>query len=341
MRNGSGHSNAVVYSTSRDGVNRFENDFICCGEAMSSFGLGSSKPGRVADSSMMTRNIKLVAQGQADATYADTQKKNPFRLSTAILNGISYKPANLALQNLGVPLTPSTPPITQIIVDLFSPFNSATWTLNASAQGVFLPSPGAPSPSIQLAYDVPGGNSRRSSTFNDNAVINVTYPFTLTETFQTIKNLASATPTDGFVLALSPYKNFIGNGGGNLGIVGGASPALGISINFGGTFNSGTAQIATNITGNPYNASKINLGLIWSDVTSNASTDVKVSVTYDGSNTMAWSVSEGAYLVSSSQTGIDLATLFGSSNAYFGATAGTGARFQPVYLTGATYQTYT
>jgi len=70
---------------------------------MSSFavGLGSSKKGgRVADSSMVTRNIKLVAQGQADATYADNQKKNPFRLSSAILNGDAYAPATLVQTNL-------------------------------------------------------------------------------------------------------------------------------------------------------------------------------------------------------------------------------------------------
>ena len=65
-------------------------------------GLGPSKKGRTADSSMVTRNIKLVAQGQADATYADTQKKNPFRLSSAILNGDAYNSANLARRNMGV-----------------------------------------------------------------------------------------------------------------------------------------------------------------------------------------------------------------------------------------------
>jgi len=70
---------------------------------MSSFGVGlgsSKKGGRVADSSMVTRNIKLVAQGQADATYESTQKKNPFRLSSAILNGDAYASASLAQSNL-------------------------------------------------------------------------------------------------------------------------------------------------------------------------------------------------------------------------------------------------
>ena len=72
-------------------------------------GLGPSKKGRTADSSMVTRNIKLVAQGQADATYADTQKKNPFRLSSAILNGDAYNSASLARRNMGVS-APSSPP---------------------------------------------------------------------------------------------------------------------------------------------------------------------------------------------------------------------------------------
>jgi hypothetical protein len=63
-------------------------------------GLGASKKGRTADSSMVTRNIKIVAQGQADATYASTQKKNPFRLSSAILNGDAYNGETLVRRNM-------------------------------------------------------------------------------------------------------------------------------------------------------------------------------------------------------------------------------------------------
>lgn len=66
---------------------------------MSSFGVGFGswkKGGRVADASAVTQNIRLVAQGQADATYVDTPKKNAFRLSQAILNGDSYNSAVLA-----------------------------------------------------------------------------------------------------------------------------------------------------------------------------------------------------------------------------------------------------
>jgi hypothetical protein len=49
---------------------------------------------------MVTRNIKIVAQGQADATYASTQKKNPFRLFSAILNGDAYGGEVLSRQNI-------------------------------------------------------------------------------------------------------------------------------------------------------------------------------------------------------------------------------------------------
>ena len=63
-------------------------------------GLGSSKKGRTADCSMVARNTRIVAQGKADATYADTQKKNPFRLSSAILNGGSYAGETLVRQNM-------------------------------------------------------------------------------------------------------------------------------------------------------------------------------------------------------------------------------------------------
>lgn len=66
---------------------------------MSSFGVGLGswkKGGRVADASALTENIRRVAQGQSDATYVNTQKKNSFRLSSAILNGYSYNSAVLA-----------------------------------------------------------------------------------------------------------------------------------------------------------------------------------------------------------------------------------------------------
>jgi len=52
---------------------------------MSSHGVGlyPSKKGRTADSSMVTRHIKIAAQGQADATH---RQKSIFTTSTAVLN---------------------------------------------------------------------------------------------------------------------------------------------------------------------------------------------------------------------------------------------------------------
>ena len=67
----------------------------------SATGLGGwKKGGRVSDASAVTQNIRVVAQGQADATYAGTQKKNPFRMSQAILNGGAYDGQNLSRANL-------------------------------------------------------------------------------------------------------------------------------------------------------------------------------------------------------------------------------------------------
>jgi hypothetical protein len=80
---------------------------------MSSFGVGLGswkKGGRVADSSAVTENIRRVAQGQADATYENNQKKNPFRLSSAILNGYAYNGAVLVQKNETNNATNSGPP---------------------------------------------------------------------------------------------------------------------------------------------------------------------------------------------------------------------------------------
>jgi hypothetical protein len=67
----------------------------------SATGLGGwKKGGRVSDASAVTQNIRVVAQGQADATYAGTQKKNPFRMSQAVLNGEAYGGQTASRANL-------------------------------------------------------------------------------------------------------------------------------------------------------------------------------------------------------------------------------------------------
>ena len=295
---------------------------------MSSFavGLGSSKKGgRVADSSMVTRNIKLVAQGQSDATYADTQKKNPFRLSTAILNGDAYAPASLARSNFAAGVTPYIFR-QQPLVDLFSTFTSSNWTLNNGALVQSTPD------RIRLLNNTGGAVT---STFYNNAFINVSFPFTVTETFATFADGGANTPADGFCLAFATLSGFLGGGGSDLGIAGGLSPAVGIAmdpcLNY--------ARIATNTNLNAYPSSSVALGQIATNIAT-VNTLVKVSVAYDGSNTMSWSVSQGANLVSVSQSGINLQYLLGSSNAFLGATAGSGGRYQTVDLRGTTYQTY-
>lgn len=301
---------------------------------MSSFGVGlgsSKKGGRVADSSMVTRNIKLVAQGQSDATYADNQKKNPFRLSTAILNGDAYAPASLARSNFAAGVTPYIFR-QQALVDLFSTFNSAAWTLNNGALVQSTPD------RIRLLSNT---GAAVTSAFYNNAFINVSFPFTVTETFATFGDAGANTPADGFCLAFATLPGFLGGGGGALGMLEGGSPtvinAVGIALDPCQNY----ARIATNTNLNAYSSSSVALGQIATNIATLASTNfVKVSVAYDGSNTMTWSVSQGVNLVSSSQSGINLQTLLRSSNAYLGATAGSGGRFQTVDLRGTTYQTY-
>lgn len=70
----------------------------------SATGLGSwKKGGRVSDSSAVTRNIRIVSQGQADATYAGTLKRN-FALSTnAVYSRFAYGGQMLSRTNMTRP----------------------------------------------------------------------------------------------------------------------------------------------------------------------------------------------------------------------------------------------
>lgn len=288
-------------------------------------GLGPSKKGRTADSSMVTRNVKIVAQGQADATYASTQKKNPFRLYSAIMNGGAYGGETLVRQNMQDAMpAPYVPVLT--FVDLFSPFRSSTWTFNGGASYVQPPN------MINLLNNSTGVTS---STFNNNAILNVTYPFVVSETFRTSPDGTVPNVTDGFCLTFSTLSGFLGGGGGSLGISGGATPAVAIAVDPLVPFT----RIVTNSSINPFPASSKSLGTMSNDIAT-ALTYVKVDVSYDGSNVISWSVSEGSQLVSSSQSGVNLRNLLGSSNAFLGATAGSGANYQTVDLLAASYQTY-
>jgi hypothetical protein len=193
---------------------------------------------------------------------------------------------------------------------------------------------------IQLAYADITEKTGTSSTFN-NASINLSYPFTITAAFNTTIDVPSTPPIDGFCIALSANKQFIGNGNIFLGIVGGETPAVGIAVYFVGS--SASTFIATNAELEPYPDSAVSseaMTNIRYDITNSESTTTNISVTYNGSSTLSWTITEGEYTQSSSQSGINLESLLGSSTAYLGATAGSGEQYQPVYLSGATYQTY-
>jgi hypothetical protein len=281
---------------------------------------------------MVTRNIKIVAQGQADATYASTQKKNPFRLSSAILNGDAYNGETLVRRNMQntMPTTSSepAPPGPSGTIDLFFPFNSSTWTFNGSATYV------TPPDMINLLINSKGV---RSSAFNNNAVLNVTYPFVVSETFRTTFDGTAliGNVVDGFTVAFSTLSGFLGEGGSSLGLIGGATPAVGIAVDPLKNFT----RISLSSLSDAYPTSSISLNQIALDICTR-DTYVTVNISYDGSNLISWSVSEGGNLVSSSQSGVNLSNLLGSSNAFLGSTAGSGGNRQTVDLVAASYQTY-
>jgi len=280
---------------------------------------------------MVTRNIKIVAQGQADATYADQQKKNGFRLSTAILNGGGSYSAQTLVRNNIAPIVYRYVP-TLRVVDLFSPFNSTSWTFNGSASYFYQASP--PKDIVKLLNNTRGV---AASAFNNNAFVNVTFPFAVSETFRTLADGTSPpNVVDGFSVAFSTLSGFLGGGGGSLGILGGTTnQAVGIVVNPLASFT----RIVFNNSANPYPSSSVSLGQITQDICT-TNTFVKVDITYDGSNTISWSVSEGATLLRSSQSGINLQYLLGSSNAFLGTTAGSGGHYQTVDLWAASYQAY-
>jgi len=187
---------------------------------------------------------------------------------------------------------------------------------------------------INLLIDTAGV---RSSAFNNNAVLNVTYPFVVSETFRTSFDGTAlvGNVVDGFSVAFSTLSGFMGAGGSSLGLIGGATSAVGIVVDPLKNFT----RISLNSLSNPYPTSSISLNQIALDICT-TTTYVTVNVSYDGSNMISWSVSEGGNFVSSSQAGVNLQNLLGSSNAFLGATAGSGGNYQTVDLAAASYQTY-
>lgn len=211
---------------------------------------------------------------------------------------------------------------------MFSPFESSTWTFNGSAEYV------TPPDMINLLINSKGV---RSSAFNNNAVLRVTYPFVVSETFRTTFDgtAPAGNVVDGFSVAFSTLSGFLGAGGSSLGLIGGATPAVGIAVDPLKNFT----RISLNSLSNPYPTSSISLNQIALDI-GTTDTYVTVNISYDGSNLISWSVSEGGNLVTSSQSGVNLSNLLGSSNALLGSTAGSGGNYQTVDLVAASYQTY-
>lgn len=310
--------------------------------------LGSSKKGRSADSSMVTRNVRIVAQGQADATYADQQKKNGFRPSTAILSGGgSYSAQTLVRQVIQDAVTPALEPEPESepppgVVDLFSPFNVADWRLN---NGYSSESTNPVGITMMTASPfVPNPGSPRSSSFYRKYRLDLTRSFFINAKFLT--RTAGNPPLDGFTVAISTNPLTFGGNGGNLGIAGSSSgipatsyPVVAVALK---PFNvNNTFLLTANTTGTP-TGSPITLGGIGTDITTvnNLETIVFIGY-YPFNNTLTYSITNnkpGSVPVANIYTNVDLPALFGGVNrGYIGCSAGAGGKIQPVFLTGMTY----
>ena len=308
---------------------------------MSSYGigLGSSKKGRTADSSMVTRNIKIVAQGESDATYANQQKKNPFRLSTAVLNEEAYNSQVLGRRNMQNAMATNSesnlpPPLPIVItVDLFSPFSIGDWQFNYSS---FV---GSPSPRIQIMPDPAHPGSPRTSSFYTKSQIDLTRSFDLSARFVT-KITPGSPPLDGFTVAISADPLAYGGNGGGLGISGGGNtvPVVGIALK---PFVSNTTYLLTaNTTGSP-SGSPVTMNFIGSDITDIDDLVIDVSINYAADTEfLSWTLQShppGIGAAVNTYTNVNLSTLLGVANGYIGCSAGAGAKIQPVFLTGMTY----
>ena len=309
---------------------------------MSSFGFGPSKKGRIADASMMTRNVRITSQGAADATYAGNQKKNPFRLSAAILNGYQYAGETIADRNNGVLPTPaqdSGPQMFPSTYDLFSPFNVSEWRLNNGYSSESITPVG-----ITMMYSpfTPNTTSPRSSSFYTKYVIDLTKSFTLTSTFLT-KTSSGSPPLDGFAVAISADPRRFGGNGGGLGIFGSSDgygpttyPVVAVKVNLLGTPS--TSLTTANTSGTAPSGSAADITSIASRITSTNNLTVTVTLVYNSTaKTLSWTINDGTNSAATTYTSVDLPTLLEVNNGYVGVGAGAGGKIQPVFLTGMTY----
>lgn len=317
---------------------------------MSSFGFGPSKKGRTADASMMTRNVRIVAQGKADATYADNQKKNPFRLSTAILNGYQYGGETIADTNNGVlPASPaqvedSEPETFPSTYDLFSPFSVSDWRLNNGYSSESTNPVGITM--MTTGPFAPNSGSPRSSSFYTKYLLDLTKSFTLITTFLTRNTIggAGSPPLDAFAVALSADPRRFGGNGGNVGLFGASTPTdlstsyPVVAVRF--LMLAGTTSLSTADTyGTAPSGNAVPIPGIANKLTTQNNLTVNVTVTYNATtNTLSWIIDDGITTpVSNSYTNVNLPTLLGVNNGYVGVGAGAGAKIQPFFLTGMTY----
>ena len=314
---------------------------------MSSFGFGPSKKGRIADASMMTRNVRITSQGAADATYASNPKKNPFRLSTAILNGYQYGGETIADRNNGVlptsPAQDSEPGTFPNAYDLFSPFSVSDWRLNNGYSSESTNPVGITMMTTGLF--APNSGSPRSSSFYTKYLLDLTKSFTLITTFLTRNTVGTSgsPPLDGFAVAFSADPRRFGGNGGNVGLFGSSTgydpttyPVVAVRI----LPLAGTTSLSTaHTSGTAPSGSAVVIPSIATNITNQNNLTVTVTVTYNATtNTLSWIIDDGISTpVSNSYTNVNLPTLLGVNNGYVGVGAGAGGKIQPVFLTGMTY----
>ena len=297
-------------------------------------GLGPSKKGRTADSSMVTRNVKIVAQGQADATYASTQKKNPFRLYSAIMNGDAYSASVMALNNLGVNRA-SIASISPFFIDLFSTFTIANWQLNNSQNAT------SPIVGIQMMPVLLDPGAGRASSFYKT-------PFDLTRSFSVIATFLTQTspgtpPLDGFTVAFAANSSAIGSNGGGLGISGDGNTVPVVAVALKPLTSNNTFLLRENTIGTP-SGSPVLLGGIGNKIELTNNLEVTVEISYNPSvagGTLSWSIRDDAFPpaapVTNVYTNVSLSTLLGVNNGYLGCSAGAGDQNQPVFLIGMSF----
>ena len=300
----------------------------------SATGLGGwKKGGRVSDASAVTQNIRVVAQGQADATYAGNQKKNPFRMSQAVLNTEAYGGQVLSLTNIEN-LNRSFPQSFDAFINIPSLLR-----LN-SANPLY---PAVVGSSVYLVeYFITESGSVFCTTPTRS-----TESFVVRATLRLLPIAEGGSPGTGFSIGVVSDPTWVGQFQSGVGLITfaeGATPPRGFVIQFLTAGGSPTATLRTT-AGTQLSTPTIIDGDLATALITNGAPFV-VTVTYNKvSSTMSWVVTQldgDNYTQSFGPvSGIKLNEFLGGSNAYIGVGAGTGAEdVQVPVLTGLTYSTF-